>query len=167
MRDPAKKRRKKKSRRGEDQSPPPDPRALLLELFRLELVAIREGTATLNYTVDGDGRVRRVTLDVEQHRTLIEGEAALVAIDAEVRGLLALENSPRTFGRRSRRVYSGGPATSTQAPEQAELGLLPRTAAERLLEIDRARILFFNRERRASETQSDAAEGDGAEERAG
>ncbi len=126
---------------------PPQPMsstARIVELYRSELVPLREGDAVLNFVALGSKQVRQVELCAEQHQSLVSGNQALVSVDADLRNLLAAERTPQTFGRRTRRVYAGGPATSTPGPNEAELGLLPKTAAEQLLELDRGRVFFFS-----------------------
>ena len=120
--------------------------ARVAELYRAELVPLREGDAVLNFVVDGSRQVRQVEICAEQHESIVSGEHALVSIDADLRNLLAPERTPQTFGRRTRRVYAGGPATSTPGPNEAELGLMPKAAVEQLLELDRRRVLFFSSE---------------------
>lgn len=121
-------------------------RAQIVDLYTAELIQIDAGEVVFNYMVEGSQRVRRLEMTQDQHDALVSGATALVAVDADVQFALREARAPRAFGRRPRRVYSGGPATSSKAPEEADLGLMTRAAAETLRRLDKGLVLVMNRE---------------------
>jgi hypothetical protein len=120
-------------------------RAKIVRHCRAELIRLQPGGALLNYVLPNSPRVRRVEMDEAQHRALVRGEYALVEINADVRFAMRSEETPKTFGRRAKRYYSGGPATSTKAPDEGDLGLMKAAAARELREMDPRLVLFLRK----------------------
>ena len=158
-------RRRKRSRGRKRAVVAENVRAKIVRHCQAELIRLQPGSAVFNYVLPNSPRVRRVEMAEAQQQALVSGECALVAINSDVRFALRSKEAPKTFGRRAKRYYTGGPATSTKAPDDGDLGLMKAAAARELRSMDPRLVLYLREESGKGQAEADAPAAETAAER--